>query len=87
MVNRSNPERLRFFFDKRNDRRMDICDSRVAFATENDSTRGLPYQYTVHQALQIMRIHVDGLMKSWPPHSAMKAIERNLKIKFWPKIL
>ena len=36
---------------------------------KNDSTRGLPYQYTVHQALQIMRIHVNRLMKSWPPHS------------------
>ena len=30
---------------------------------------GLPYQYTVHQALQIMQIHPNGLMKSWPPHS------------------
>ena len=36
---------------------------------KNDSTRGLPYQNTVHQALQIMRIHVDRLMKNWPPHS------------------
>ena len=36
---------------------------------KNDSTRGLPYQYTVHQALKIMRIHANGLMKSWPPHS------------------
>ena len=38
---------------------------------KNDSTRGLPYQYTVHQALQIMQIHANGLLKSWPPHSAM----------------
>ena len=37
---------------------------------KNDSTRGLPYQDRVHQALQFMRIHVNGLMKSWPPHSA-----------------
>ena len=42
----------------------------TTFNHENDSTRGLPYQYTIHQALQIMRIHVDGLMKNWPPHSA-----------------
>ena len=36
---------------------------------KNDSTRGLTYQYTVHQALQIMQIHANGLMKSWLPHS------------------
>jgi len=35
MVNRSDSERLRGFCDRQTDRRMDICDSRVAVATEN----------------------------------------------------
>ena len=36
---------------------------------KNDSTRGLPYQYTVHQALQIMQIHANGLMNLVVTHS------------------
>ena len=47
---------------------------------KNDSSRGLPYQNTVHQALQIMQIHVDGLMKNWPPHS-----ESVLALALWWK--
>ena len=41
MVDRSNSERPRGFGDGQTDRRMDICYSRVAFATENNiSTHG-----------------------------------------------
>ena len=61
---------------------------------KNDSTRGLPYQYTVHQALQIMQIHVNGLMKSWPPHSDKVLCQYQFLMKsscspipFWPNIL
>ena len=35
MADRSNSERLRGFDNIQTDRRTDICDSRVAFATEN----------------------------------------------------
>ena len=34
MVNRSNYERLSGFYDRQMDGHMDICNSRVAFATE-----------------------------------------------------
>ena len=37
MVNRHNSERLRGFCDRQTDRQTDICDSRVAFATEKVS--------------------------------------------------
>ena len=36
---------------------------------KNDGTRGLLYQYTVHQALQIMQIHANGLMNFDRTHS------------------
>ena len=34
MANRHDSERLRGFCDRQTDGQMDICDSRVAFATE-----------------------------------------------------
>ena len=37
MIDRSNSEWLRGFGDRQTNRLMDICDSRVAFATENFS--------------------------------------------------
>ena len=40
MANRSNSERLRGFFVRQTEGRMDICDSRVAFATENNHELG-----------------------------------------------
>ena len=41
------------------------------FVYKNDSTRGIPYQYTVHQALQIMQIHANGLMNFDRTHSGV----------------
>ena len=42
MVDRSDSERLRGFCDGLMDRQTDICDSRVAFATENNILGGKP---------------------------------------------
>ena len=38
MVDRSDSERLRGFCNRLTDRQTDICNSRVAFATENDGS-------------------------------------------------
>ena len=54
------------------------------FGTLQISTRGLPYQYTVNQALQIMQIHANGLMKSWPPHSGMWKKFNDLTFFYFP---
>ena len=47
MVDRSDSERLRGFCDRQTDRQTDICDSRVAFATENSpNSRLLSHSFT-----------------------------------------
>ena len=46
---------------------------------ENDSTRGLPYQDTVHLALKIMQIHAFGLMNMVVSHSGGGVVNQHME--------